>query len=167
MQSIPMATQAAGANNNTGGIGALNSPWGGSGMDLNNAQRLLNPAGIGGGGGLNKSSIESFFDPAGIDSGPYGLNLFGQRGANNASSPTSFPNLGAQSLIPVMPGGAFQNIHNGTGAYNNMAATGAGGQMFNPSIGAPQSSGGSKPQQTAPNAHLMNGQGGNSLRIKP
>lgn len=132
-ESIPMATQAAGQNNNVGGASAINQPWGGSGMDMNSMGRILDPIGISGNGGMNKSAAEAFLDPAGIDSGSYGLNLFGKRPDPNAGANAAFPNLGAASMIPQMPGGAFQSIHNGAGPYNNMAAQGAGGQTFNPS----------------------------------
>lgn len=146
MQEIPMATQAAGQNNNVGGASAINQPWGGSGMDMNSMGRILDPLGISGNGGMNKSAAEAFLDPAGIDSGSYGLNLFGKRPDPNAGANAAFPNLGAASMIPQAPGGAFQHIHNGAGVYNNMAATGAGGLAFNPSANA----GGPKPSQGSP-----------------
>lgn len=133
-QMIPAATQAAGQNNNTGGASAINQPWGGSGMDMNSMGRILDPVGISGNGGMNKSAAEAFLDPAGIDSGSYGLNLFGKRPDPNAGANAAFPNLGAASMIPQMPGGSFQQLHNGAGTYNNMAAQGAGGQTFNPSL---------------------------------
>ena len=134
-------------NQGQGNQGGISQPYGGSnGMDANRALQILNPAGVGGNGGLGKSGIEAFLDPAGIDSGPMGLNLFGQR-QNPNSTNTAFPNLGAASLIPQMPGGSFQPIHNGAGIYNNMAAIGAGGRTFNPSSNP---SIGNKPSQTSP-----------------
>lgn len=151
-QMIPEATQIAGQNNNVGGASSFSGPWGGSGMSPQRALGLLNPSGIGG-GGLSKGSIEAFLDPAGVDSGSYGLNLFGQR-QQAGSGPTAFPNLGAASLIPKMPGGTFMPIHaQGTGPYNQMAATGAG-RLFNPAANAPVSlpQAGSKPTQGAPAA---------------
>lgn len=147
LSSIPMATQAAGANNNTGGIGALSSPWGGSGMSLGYAQNILDPLGIGGGGGMNKGAAEAFFDPAGIDSGSYGLNIFGQRGNNQgANGITTLPNLGAQSMIPTMPGGSFGAANFGSGPFNAMANQSAG-QIFTPGQ-AMQSNAGAKPGMT-------------------
>ncbi len=163
MQGIPLAATAisSGAQNNMQkGQGPLQAYADPADIFGGNSAQAMDPIGYGVFNALGAKNL----DPLVMATNK----IPGFQGSNpNANAGGVFPNLGAQSLIPMMPGGAFQNIHNGTGAYNNMAATGAGGQMFNPSIGAPQSSGGSKPQQTAPNAHLMNGPGGNSLRIKP
>lgn len=89
--------------------------------------------------------------------------------ADNAmqpGAPTTLPNLGAASMIPQTPGGAFQSLNNGAGPYNAMAAAGAGGRTFNPGSmpqsGAfsPQPQGGSlKPSQSGTGAALS----GNTL----
>lgn len=154
-------------------------------QELNNAQLRNNgqQTGLLGGSGAIDGSMQSFknlADPANIfggsSSGHLASNIldpgnvlgFNQaanpNGQPGMQSPGMFPNLGAQSMIPMMPGGAFQNIHNGSG-YNYMAAQGAGGKMFNPSVNTP-TQGAGKPAQgtvTPPSKTL----GGNSLRIKP
>lgn len=165
MSSIPMATQAAGANNNVGGIGALSSPWGGSGMDLNYASRILDPFGISGNGGMNKGAAEAFFDPAGLDSGAYGLNLFGQRGnqnGQNASGITTLPNLGAQSMVPTMPGGSFGASNFGGGPFNAMANQSAG-QIFTPNVQTLPSATGAKPGTINPSMNNQVSQTGQFL----
>lgn len=61
-------------------------------------------------------------------------------GINGAAS-TQFPNLGASSVIPIMPGGSFVPLQNGQGIFNNMASQGAGGMTFNPASSKPTSAG--------------------------
>ena len=120
-----------------GNQGGISQPFGGTGMDWQKAQGILDPLGIGGGGGMNKSSAEAFFDPAGIDSGPNGLNLFGNRASTDANgAPSVLPNLGARSMMPVQPYGKFMAPDMSGGGFNAMAARGAG-SLFNPSAGAP------------------------------
>lgn len=120
-----------------GNQGGISQPFGGTGMDWQKAQGILDPLGIGGGGGLNKGSVEAFFDPAGIDSGPNGLNLFGNRVSTDANGPPSvLPNLGAGSTMPMRPYGKFVAPNTSGGGFNAMAAQ-AAGPLFNPGAGAP------------------------------
>lgn len=149
---LPMATQAAGQNNTQGGKGALSSPWGGSGMDLQRGMGILDPLNISGQGGMSKGSLQAFLDPAGIDSGSYGLNLFGKRpdpnSMMNGGVPSVLPNLGINAQSPH---GGFMPVQQGGGLYNQMAANSAG-RLFNPSLGQPSPSMGVKGSPGAPGA---------------
>lgn len=93
------------------------------------------------------------------------LNLYGNKNNPNAllfpsSNPNAntgsavFPNLGAASMVPQTPGGAFQQIHNGAGQFNAMAAQGAGGRTFNPAAQMPPAN------PSAPNPQAAGGLGG-------
>jgi hypothetical protein len=122
---------------------SISKPYGGSGMDLNSAGRILDPAGIFGGGGMNKTAAEAFFDPAGIDSNG-GLNLFGKAGQNNQSNvpqtPDALGNLGAASMQPTYyDPNSFQPRQLTGGMFNQMAQQGAGPQYV-PQIMHPQAS---------------------------
>lgn len=140
-------------------------------QELNNAQARNNgqQTGLLGGPGAIDGTATSFWNQAdpfntlGHSSSGHALsnifdpgNIFGMNQAANPNSQAGagsnmFPNLGAASLIPKMPVGAFVPIHNGTGIYNNMAAQGAGGMTFNPQAQMPHNlqgpSGGNKPVQ--------------------
>lgn len=50
--------------------------------------------------------------------------------------PSTLPNLGAGSLLPMLPYGKFMAPNTSGGGFNAMAAQGAG-SLFNPSAGAP------------------------------
>lgn len=132
---------------------------------LNNAQyrnRGQQTGFLGGPGAIDGTSQSFYnlldpFDTTGKASSGHALsnildpgNVFGfNQAANpNSGSPADagLPNLGMAYLTPKMPGGTFQPIHNGTGTFNAMAATGAGGRTFNPS-GPPMMPGGTKPIQ--------------------
>lgn len=117
---------------------------GGSGAIDGTSQSLWNAIDPGNISGHSSSGhiLSNVIDPGNVFGFNQAANPNGQAGAGNAT----FPNLGAASMIPQAPGGAFQHIHNGAGTYNNMAATGAGGLAFNPSANA----GGPKPSQGSP-----------------
>lgn len=85
-------------------------------------------------------AISNILDPGNV----LGFNQAANPNGQDISGSMQFPNLGAASMIPQMPGGSFQPLHNGAGAYNNMAAIGAGGKTFNPS--------GNKPAQMGPSS---------------
>lgn len=121
-----------------GGPGAID----GTGQSFWNSADPFNTLGHSSSG----HALSNFFDPGNVLGFNQAANPNGQAGANGGM----FPNLGAASLIPQMPGGSFQPIHNGSGMYNNMAAIGAGGRTFNPSINP---SIGNKPSQTSPVTH--------------
>lgn len=125
----------------------------------------LIPAAIAGGQGIAQnpgldyggmSSYLQKLDPIGnkiTEIGGDPLNLYGhknnpnalifpgstnQNGANSTNGvPSVLPNLGASSLIPQAPQGAFQKFSGGPGIYNQMAAQSMGGQMFNPGAQSP------------------------------
>jgi hypothetical protein len=115
----------------------MSQPFGGSGMDLNSAGRILDPLGIFGGGGMNKTAAEAFFDPAGIDSNG-GLNLFGKAGQNNQSNvpqtPAELGNLGPNSLQPhFYDPNSFAPRQMTGGSFNQMAQQ-AAGPVYNPQL---------------------------------
>jgi hypothetical protein len=94
-------------------------------------------------GGSNEHSLFSKLDPIGnaitkIGGDP--LNLYGNKDNPNAllfpSGTAGLPNLGASTLMPLRPYGAFQAPQLGGGYFNNMAAQSAG-PLFNPGVGAP------------------------------
>ncbi|HEY3645496.1 MAG TPA: hypothetical protein VGM16_09170 [Gammaproteobacteria bacterium] len=94
-------------------------------------------------GGNNEHALFGKLDPIGNAITKVGgdpLNLYGNKDNPNAllfpSGMLGLPNLGADTLIPLQPYGAFQAPKLGGGYFNNMAATGAG-PLFNPGIGAP------------------------------
>ncbi len=114
-------------------------------------QAAQNPnASIGGQGGFGLDKV----DPIGkwiVGKGGDPYNLYGEKdnpGAlffpssmpGSGGVPGALPNLGAQSLIPRAPGGAFMPPNLNGGRYNDMAALSAG-PLFNPSAG-PGGSGG-------------------------
>jgi len=74
--------------------------------------------------------------------------------------PNVLPNLGAASMIPQMPQGAFQHFTGGPGIYNQMAAQSMGGRMFNPGAMPmnPQT-----PQ--SPQSPGVGGKGGNGFNL--
>lgn len=134
---IPMAigglqsgAQARNSGQSSGFLGGPNA-IDGSTQSLWNA---IDPGNISG----HSSSghiLSNVFDPGNV----FGFNQAanpnaGQNGANSANGgvPSVLPNLGASSMIPQMPGGAFQPFNGGGGPFNQMAAQSAGGQMFNP-----------------------------------
>ena len=64
------------------------------------------------------------------------FHLFPSPTADN-SAPAVLPNLGAKSMMPLKPYGAFVAPKVSGGGFNAMAARGAG-PLFNPGIGAPK-----------------------------
>lgn len=103
-----------------GGSGAID----GTGQSLWNAVDPGNISGHSSSGHI----LSNVLDPGNV----LGFNQAANPNGAPGAPQTSFPNLGAASMIPQMPGGAFQAISEGGGPYNKMASQGAGGLMFNP-----------------------------------
>jgi hypothetical protein len=78
------------------------------------------------------SVMGNIVDPGGLygPGGPFGPP------ANASSIPSTLPNLGARSMMPVQPYGKFVAPNTSGGGFNAMAAQ-AAGPLFNPSAGAP------------------------------
>lgn len=91
--------------------------------------------------------LSNILDPGNIFGQNQAANPYGPGGVGSQGGvPSVLPNLGAASMIPQMPQGAFQRLNGGGGIFNQMAANSMGGQIFNPGVRMPSPM---APQNTA------------------
>lgn len=99
------------------------------GSNIPNSSGILNAPGSGGitNAPLYGTPEQQIADP---------LHLFPTPTQGSPGVPSTLPNLGAKSMMPIQPYGRFVAPPATGGGFNGMAARNAG-PLFNPSAGAP------------------------------